>query len=177
MFERLLRSAVATLLPGLAVIVSGNPWFQAATPLLMMSAKWARLKWANNPWVRLIPLSFAGLVLASTLSTSAYAWTSSKSFCWSEVSTAAEGGPLTAPLSGYRLYVGTGSKIYNRSLFIPISTIQTPASPCVTILKVAPNAGEYFFAVTAEDTNAVESGYSSELKIAPPNAPLNFTVK
>lgn len=53
--ERFVRAGIATILPAVLAIYSGNPWLQAATPLLMMIAKALRNKYPENPWIRLIP--------------------------------------------------------------------------------------------------------------------------
>jgi hypothetical protein len=69
----------------------------------------------------------------------------------------------SASIAGYRIYYGTGSRAYG---FV------TNAGLALTQTVVLPNPGRWFFAVTAYDTNGLESVYSNEVEWeAKPGAP------
>ena len=55
MLRRLLRSGIATGVGVLAAKYGNNDLYIAATPLLMAVTKWARAKWPQNEYVKLIP--------------------------------------------------------------------------------------------------------------------------
>jgi hypothetical protein len=67
-------------------------------------------------------------------------------------------------LSGYRLYVGTASRVYSQNSFVPVpTTIHT-----VTNLS---SGSTYYFAVTALATDGLESDYSDEVSYLVPSPP------
>ncbi len=72
---------------------------------------------------------------------------------WGSPSTNADGSPLR-DLAGYKLYYGTKTRRYTRS--IDVGNVQS-----YTVLDLAEGTN-YFFAVTAYDTSGNESEYSEE---------------
>lgn len=83
-----------------------------------------------------------------------------KTLRWQAPTQNVDGSPLT-DLAGYRVYWGTTSRSYDGSATID--------SPTTTEWEAADLAtGEYFFALTAFDSEDNESGYSNEvLKLIP----------
>jgi len=62
-----------------------------------------------------------------------------------------------APIAGYRLYWGIAPHTYTQ-------VVQAGPSPSATVSGLS-NGVTYYFAVTAYNTNGVESGFSSEISI------------
>src|SRR3990172_9960687 len=73
---------------------------------------------------------------------------------WTPPTTNADGTPLT-DLSGYKVYYGTASGNY--STFIDAANVTSYTVPNLT------NNATYYFATTAYDTSANESGFSNEV--------------
>jgi len=70
-----------------------------------------------------------------------------------------------ADLSGYKVYVGTNSGVYGAS----VGMVGVLTAPTYTVTGLVP--GKYYFAVTAYNTQGIESGYSNEVSttiLAPP---------
>lgn len=79
----------------------------------------------------------------------------SATLSWEPPAENADGSPLT-PLAGYKIYYGTTPGQYSESIAVP-----DPAVTSYTVDGLAP--GTYYFAITAVDTNAQESGYGDEV--------------
>jgi hypothetical protein len=60
-------------------------------------------------------------------------------------------------LSGYKVYVGHSSRVYDPA----ITTVGVTPSPTYTVTNLA--NGTYYFAVTAFNNTGLESGYSNEV--------------
>jgi hypothetical protein len=58
-------------------------------------------------------------------------------------------------ISGYRIYYGTASRVYN--WFVDVGNVAT-----YTVTGLPDDGGTYYFAATAYDTSRVESTYSTE---------------
>jgi hypothetical protein len=58
-------------------------------------------------------------------------------------------------ISGYRIYYGTASRVYN--WFVDVGNVAT-----YTVTGLLDDGGTYYFAATAYDTSQVESTYSTE---------------
>jgi hypothetical protein len=65
-----------------------------------------------------------------------------------------DGSPVT--LSGYKIYYGTSSGGYTKS----VSVASTGTTPVTYTLSLSP--GTYYFAVTAVSIDGQESAYSNE---------------
>ncbi len=74
---------------------------------------------------------------------------------WSPPTHRVDGQPLGSDLAGFRLYRGTTSRTYDT-----VVELSNPLTVEHRFEQLPP--GRYFFAVSAYDTNGVESGYSNE---------------
>jgi fibronectin type 3 domain-containing protein len=63
-----------------------------------------------------------------------------------------------ATLAGYKVYVGTASGVYSRT--INVGNVTTS-----TVINLTPGS-VYYFVVTAYDVNGLESGWSNEVNAA-----------
>jgi hypothetical protein len=74
--------------------------------------------------------------------------------------------PISDPgVAGYRVYYGSGSRVYTNSVAVGTTS--------VTISNLAPGT-TYYFAVTTVNTNTLESDYSAEASYTPPLGPVNY---
>lgn len=92
-------------------------------------------------------------------SSQAVSTTDSVNLSWAPPATRADGSELpTGELAGYRVYMGTSST--NLAPLVDLS------DDSITEYRVSnlPN-GSYYFAVTAYDSNGLESGYSQTILI------------
>ncbi|KAA3626088.1 MAG: fibronectin type III domain-containing protein [Proteobacteria bacterium] len=74
---------------------------------------------------------------------------------WDPPTTRADGSPLTN-LDGYKIHYGTASGSYTQTITVDNASITSYTVDNLT-------NGTYYFAVTAYDTDAMESGYSMEV--------------
>jgi hypothetical protein len=93
-------------------------------------------------------------------------------FEWTAPTERTDGTPLNGDLAGFKIYYGSTSGMYTTNIDINDPLITTHA------LLNAP-VGNYYSAITAYDTNGLESDYSLEAAViveqAPPKSPLGFS--
>lgn len=83
---------------------------------------------------------------------------------------------IESDLAGYKLYYGNESGVYGDSIPFPLSELTDTSNPEFTT-PVLPS-GTYYFALTAYDTEGLESGYSNEVVTnLRPGAPGGFRIK
>ncbi|KKS67554.1 MAG: Secreted protein [Parcubacteria group bacterium GW2011_GWC2_42_6] len=91
-------------------------------------------------------------------------------FTWEPPTTHGDGTPETN-LAGYKLYWGSASRFYTKSM--TATYCRACPSPSSTIVErecVAFQPGTYYVAATALDTDGRESGYSNEVIVTIPAA-------
>src|SRR5262245_58135776 len=94
-----------------------------------------------------------GVVLLATVCAASSVGAASVTFAWD--------ANTEADLAGYKLYYGPTSGGYTTN--IPLGKVTTYTIPNLV------NGATYFFALTAVNSNAVESPYSTELRFPPPS--------
>jgi len=94
------------------------------------------------------------LIMAATLHISAFtAQAAQASLSWAAPTTHTDGTPVTG-LAGYKLHIGSASRIYDQKVDVGKATSYT--------LSDLTDGGTYYFAVTAYNSSGVESAYSNE---------------
>lgn len=69
-------------------------------------------------------------------------------------------------LGGYRLYFSQTSNVWSH-----VSLVATSGLPTASKTIALPNAGRWFFVVTATNTSGLESGFSNMVTYETPNPP------